>query len=128
MKTTRCGPILAVPVLASALFACQAEGFPPATATDSEFIDSSDRNPGDETGVDEETGFGLENETGERPDLCGPYPDGPYAWAPGSIVPPDTVFPARYGSDGLDSSISMAELHENCEEVRSIVFVYGFLS
>lgn len=56
---------------------------------------------------------------------CGEYPAGPYNWYDNSVVPPDTMLPAKYGPDGAETVLSMADVHAMCEEVKSLVFVFG---
>ena len=56
---------------------------------------------------------------------CGPYPAGPYKWFDNGVVPPDTTFPAKYGPDGQEIMLSMQEVHDNCEEVKALAFVFG---
>ena len=56
---------------------------------------------------------------------CGEYPAGPYNWYDNAVVPPETMLPARYGPDGVETTLNMADVHAMCEEVKSLVFVFG---
>jgi len=56
---------------------------------------------------------------------CGPYPEGPYNWYDNNVVPPDSAFPAMYGPDGEEVTLTMADVHANCKEVKALAFAFG---
>ena len=86
----------------------------------------------DVTGGETESSSSESSDSGETEDTettgtsnCGEYPAGPYQWYDNGVVDPNTTLPAMYGPDGELTTLSMAEVHANCEQVKSLVFAFG---
>ena len=82
--------------------------------------DSTGDGDGDTTDDGDTTGDGDTGGSG-----CGPYPGGPYQWYDNGVVSPDTTLPAKYGPDGMETTLTMSDVHDNCEEVKSLIFAFG---
>ena len=96
------------------------------TDADTDADSDSDTDADSDSDTDADSDADTDSDTDADGD-CPGYPGGDHAWWYDTVVPPLDEFPAKLGPDGAVETLTMCDVWNNHDAVKSFVIAFGAL-